>query len=396
MSAYKNEDTTSWDTRQAREGAASAHSEQQAEPAPRKAAKKKKRRRRRGIHPFLYLFLVLAISAAAACIGWLLMDDLCSLNKPWVETTVEVTEADDLKSVAQKLTDAGLVNYPWFFELFGKVFRAEQKISVGSFQLNSSMDFLSLIDGMRQKQVVVQPELETVSVTIPEGYTVQETIALLAEKGVNTVEALTEAAKTAQFDYDFIDNNSGSMSRLEGYLFPDTYEFYVGHNPAKALGKLLSNFDNKMTDERMELVEKSGYSLKEIIIIASLIEKETDGGDQKKIASVIYNRLKDTAGKHGTYGVLGIDAALLYILPPENNGVIYASDLERDTPYNLRKNAGLPPTAIANPGMRAITAALNPDETSYYYYALGKDGVHHYFKTLKEHVKFVESSEYGG
>ena len=396
MSAYKNEDTTSWDTRQAREGAAAAHSEQQADSAPRKVTKKKKRRRRRGMNPFLYLILVGAISAMLACIGWLLMDDLCSLNKPWVETTVEVTEADDLKSISQKLTDAGLVNYPWFFELFGKVFNAEKKISVGSFELNSNMDFLSLIDGMKPKKVVVQPELETVSVTIPEGYTVKETIALLAEKGVNTVEALTEAAETAQFDYDFIDNGSGSISRLEGYLFPDTYQFYVGHNPTTALGKLLSNFEAKMTPERMELVEKSGRSLKEIIIIASLIEKETDGSDRKKIASVIYNRLKDTSGKHGTYGVLGIDAALLYILPPENNGVIYASDLEKDTPYNLRKNAGLPPTAIANPGMKSITAALNPDKTDYYYYALGKDGVHHYFKTLKEHVKFVESSEYGG
>ena len=397
MSAYKNEDTTSWDTRQAREAAAAAKSGDKAETAHRKAAKKKKARRRpRGMNPFLYLFLVLVISATAACIGWLLMDDLCALNKPWVEVNVEITDSDDLAAVSQKLTDAGLVNYPWFFELFGKIFHAEEKISVGTFTLNSNMDFLSLIDGMKPKKVVVQPELETVSVTVPEGYTVRETIALLAEKGVNTVEALTEAAETAQFDYDFIDNNSGSISRLEGYLFPDTYQFYVGHNPAKALGKLLSNFEAKMTPERMELVEKSGRSLKEIIIIASLIEKETDGSDRKKIASVIYNRLKDTSGKHGTYGVLGIDAALLYILPPENNGVIYASDLEKDTPYNLRKNAGLPPTAIANPGMKSIVAVLNPDKTDYYYYALGKDGVHHYFKTLREHVKFVESSEYGG
>ena len=128
--------------------------------------------------------------------------------------------------------------------------------------------------------------------------------------------------------------------------------------------------------------------------MASLIEKETDGTDQDKIASVIYNRLKDN-GSHGTYGVLNIDAALLYGLP-DHEGALTNEDKAVDTPYNLYKYAGLPPTAIANPGIDAIDAALRPAETNFYYYALGKDGKHHYSTTLQEHNNFLNSGNYGG
>lgn len=387
--AYKNEDTASWDTKKAREGAESA--------AAGKGRRAPARKRRRGMNPMLYVLLVLVISGLLACVGWLLMDDLCSLNKPYVEVQLEVTQSDDIGSVTDKLHDAGLVNFPWFFRLFTTVIGADvgegEDIGYGTFALNSNMDFFSLVDGMYVRSN--QPDkMETVIVTIPEGHTVRETIAILAGKGVNTEEALLEAARTADFDYDFIDNDSEDISRLEGYLFPDTYEFYVGHDPKGALGKLLSNYNKKMTAERKGQAAELGYTPEQIIIIASLIEKETDGTDQKKIASVIYNRLKDN-GSHGTYGVLGIDAALLYVLP-DANGVITSEDLEMESPYNLRKYPGLPPTAIANPGLKAIDAALDPEDTDYYYYALGKDGRHHYSKTAQEHQNFVNSNEFAG
>lgn len=425
MSDYHNEETASWDAEQVRKGAEAASeamadaadmpsentqeenvsetAEQAAEPekenkpmpSVKRTKKKKEYRPRRGVNPVLYVIMVMIISGLAACIGWLLMDDACSLNKPWVEVSVQITKQDDLKSVAQKLKKAGLVNYPWFFELFGMVVDAEEDIGVGTFTLNSNMDYFSLVDGMYVSTSKPVDKLETVTVSIPEGYTVREIIELLASKGVNTAEKLTETAQTADCDYEFIDNDSEELSRLEGYLFPDTYEFYVGHDPKGALTKLLSNFNKKMTAERKGIAADMGVSVKDIVIIASLIEKETDGTDREKIASVIYNRLKDTGGKHGTNGILGIDAALLYVLP-DANGVITQKDLELNSPYNLRKYPGLSPTPIANPGLKSIDAALNPADTDYYFYALGKDGQHHYFKTLKEHSAFVQSSEYGG
>ena len=382
MSNYRNQDTASWNSRRVREGTGS--------PAPQ--PEHRRRRRRRRVNPFLYILFVLVVSAVLAGVGWLLINDFCAFNKTPVETAVEVTSDDDLGSIADKLHDAGLVNYKWFFKLFGRVDKAEEKIGIGTYTLNSDMDYVALITAMHNSSGNLTAE--TVRVTIPEGYTVEQTIALLASKGVNTEEALTEAAKEYDFSYDFIDNNSHELSRLEGYLFPDTYDFYVGEKPGSALNRLLYNFSGKMDEERMEKVEASKYSLKQIITIASLIEKETDGTDQANIASVIYNRLADT-GSHGTYGMLNIDAALLYALP-DHEGSITNEDKKMDSRYNLYKYAGLPPTPIANPGIAAIDAALNPATTDYYYYALGTDGRHHFSTTLQEHNNFLNSGSYGG
>lgn len=379
MSEYRNQDTASWDSRQVRSGA-----EQQGHA--------KRRPRRRRINPLLYILFVLVVSAVLAGIGWLLINDFCAFNKGPVETTIEVTAEDDLNSIADKLHDADLVQYKWFFKIFAKMDKAESKIGVGTYELNSNMDYLALITAMHNSSGNLTSE--TVRVTIPEGYTAAQIISLLAQKGVNTEEALTEAAKTYDFSYDFIDNTSEDISRLEGYLFPDTYDFYVGEKASSALKRLLDNFNNKMNDERMNKAEGSGYSLKEIITIASLIEKETDGTDHANIASVIYNRLSDS-GEHGTYGMLNIDASLLYALP-DHEGSITNEDKQMDSRYNLYKYAGLPPTPIANPGIAAIDAALEPASTDYYYYALGKDGRHHYSTTLQEHNNFLNSGNYAG
>lgn len=123
----------------------------------------------------------------------------------------------------------------------------------------------------------------------------------------------------------------------------------MGHNAEDALDRLIRNFVSRMDEDRMTQVEESSYSLQEIITIASLIEEETDGTDQANIASVIYNRLEGSGNKQGTYGLLQIDASLLYALP-DHTGPITSADMQTDSPYNLYQNAGLPPTPISNPG----------------------------------------------
>lgn len=340
-----------------------------------------------------YALIIVVVSMILAGVGWLLINDFCSFNKPEVTTTVEITADDNIGSVAAKLKDAGLIEYKWFFDMFATMAHAKDTIGIGTYTLNSDMDYMALITAMHNSSGSMNTD--TVRITIPEGYTVRQIITLLASKGVNTEDALTEAAQTATFDYDFIDNKSEDISRLEGYLFPDTYDFYLNEKPASALRRLLSNFASKMDDDMMTQVDQSGYSLKQIITIASLIEKETAGTDQADIASVIYNRLNGTGSAEGTYGMLQIDASLLYALP-DHTGAITNADMKTDSPYNLYQNAGLPPTPIANPGMTSIEAALKPNSTDYYYYALGKDGVHHFFKTYAEHQKFVNSDQYAG
>ena len=383
MADYKRGDTASWDTEQVRRS-------QSGQTAPSRRPRKRKKRR---FNIFTYLLFVLITSAILAGVGWLLINDLCAFNKEDITATIEVTADDTVSTIADKLEDAGLIQYKWFFKLFATVADAKDKIGTGTYELNTDMDYRALIVGMHNSSGNLNSD--TVRITIPEGYTVAQIIHLMAEKGVNTEENLLEAAKTAAFDYEYIDNNSEDISRLEGYLLPDTYDFYLNEKPANALNRLIKNFDSKLDDDLLAQAEARGYDLKKIITIASLIEKETDGTDQVKIASVIYNRLGGPGDKGGTYGLLQIDASLLYALP-DHEGAITNADKQTDSKYNLYKYAGLPPTPIANPGLASIEAALEPAETNYYYYALGKDGKHHFSATLQEHNAFLNSSDYVG
>lgn len=384
MAKYKNGDTASWDAEQVRRGE---------QVQKRRQVTPKQRKKRKRINPLLYILFVLVTSAILASVGWLLISDLCAFNKDYVETTVEVNADDNVRSVAEKLENAGLIEYKWFFRMFASVAKADEKIGMGTYTLNTEMDYRALIVGMRSSSGNMKAE--TVRVTIPEGYTVEQTIKLLAKNNVCSEEDLLEAARTYNFKYDFINNETEDLSRLEGYLFPDTYEFYVGAKASSALDKLISTFNSKLDEDLVAQAKERGYDLKKIIVIASLIEKETDGTDHDKIASVIYNRLDGPGDKGGTYGMLQIDAALLYALPGHEGGITN-EDKAVDSPYNLYKKAGLPPTAIANPGLNSIKAALQPAETDYYYYALGKDGQHRFFTNYNDHVNFLNSGDYVG
>ena len=386
MSDYKNGDTASWDASQVRR----SQGGQQPGGGQRRPSQQRRRKRRR-INPVLYILCVLVASAILAGVGWLLASDLCAFNRDIPSTTkitIEVTADDDMGSIAEKLQDAGLIRYKWFFRLFAAVTGASDEVGIGTYELNTDMDYHALIAGMHSSSGNLSAE--TVTVTIPEGYTVRQTIALLAEKGVNTEEALTEAAQTADFDYDFIDNDSEDLSRLEGFLFPDTYEFTTPENPLYVINKMLVQFDAKLTDEMRQEILNSGRSIHEVLTVASMIEKETDGSDRETIASVIYNRLNNPNASAGTNGYLQIDATLAYI-----NGGNVPTDADRsiDSPYNTYLYPGLPPGPIANPGLESIQAAMNPADTSYYYYALGDDNTHHFFRTYSEMQSFMASQE---
>ena len=370
-------ETTGWDREQVRRQAQPSRPAGQQRP-------RKKRRRNPLLRALVYLVCVVVASTLLAGIGWLLANDLCALNKEYKEVTIEVTQDDTVNSVSKKLKEGGLIEYRWFFNLFAWVANADEKIGEGTYTLNTDMDYRGLIVSMNGGSGG-SLSAETVRVTIPEGYTVAQTINLLAENGVNTVEALTEAAESADFDYPFLSEDlEGSVSRLEGYLFPNTYDFYVGEDPAHALGRLLSEFNRQMDDDIMALVEESGRSLQEIITIASLIEKETDGTDREKIASVIYNRLNNPSYETG--GLLQIDAALVYAT---GHTELTEADMAVDSPYNLYIHPGLPPTPIANPGFASIRAAVQPAETNYYYYVRGNDGLHIFSSTYAEHQQVI-------
>lgn len=357
--------------------------------SPQKPAKK--RRRKRGILTslgliLLYVMFVLSLSALLASMGWIAANDVLALNKESHQVTITITAEDSFDDIVDMLKENGLIEYKFLFRLFSKITNGEEKIShSGTFSLNTDMDYRALISGISANSAT----RAKVTVAIPEGYTIDQIFRLLEEKGVATVEELKETA--AQHDYNFSFLKSlplGDYKRLEGYLYPDTYEFYTPHDPVYALNKLLVRFDSQFNDRLRQTVTEKGYTIHQILTIASLIEKETDGTDRARISSVIYNRLNNPNA--GTAGYLQIDATLAYI----NGGhVPTEADKSIDSPYNTYLYQGLPPAPIANPGMASINAAINPASEKYYYYALGDDGVHHYFQTYDSLTNFINSQQ---
>ena len=395
--------TTSWDAGQVRRSSSSGQSG---------SKKKRSRKRRRGMNPLLGLVIWIAVvissSYLLAGVGWMLANDLCAFDKPekeavveipaeWFNLTKEVENSDgsvkeitvcDMEKVTAKLKEEGLIQYDWFFRLFAWFYSGDEKVKQGTYTLDSTMDYMALIRSMRG--TASTGSAVTVDVSIPEGYNVRQIIALLAENGVASEEALLDVAKNHVFDdYAFVDNeNLGDITRLEGYLYPDTYNFYVGGNPVTALETLLKTFNKKIysNEDLAPLFDEAferGYALEQIITIASLIEKETDGSDRSKISSVIYNRLENAAE---TAYFLQIDAALVYAAGREITQDDYAN---LDSPYNLYLYTGLPPTPIANPGYASIYAALQPADTDYYFYVLGPDGQHIFNETLRGHQNTI-------
>lgn len=380
----------------------------------RRTSSKRRRRRSAGrtaAGAALYVVAVIGVSVLLAAFAWICAEDVLALNKVPLEATVvlepkyfteretntttlkkedgteevttKVVTRADMDYVAGVLKEKGLIEHKWLFKLFSAFTGGAEKVVAGTYELNTDLDYRALISGMSSSSA----SRAVISVTIPEGYSVEQIFQLLEDKGVSTVEKLEDMAANHDYKFEFLEEIPlGDAKRLEGYLFPDTYDFYIGEDPLYAINKMLVNFSNQVTmDTRKELKEE-GKSLQDILIIASLIEKETDGTDQALIASVIYNRLNNPGAS--TAGYLQIDATLAYI---NGGNVPTEADKSIDSPYNTYLYKGLPKGPICNPGSAAIWAAMNPKSTSYYYYALGTDGLHHFSKTYAEHQAFLNS-----
>lgn len=345
-------------------------------PVPPKPGKKKRRNLPDNIaEGIIYGGGVLLISFIIATVGWRWASDVLALNKTAATASVTVEAGESIGEVATELKDKGLIRYKYLFQLFASVTNKAEKITAGSYELSTEMDYSALLNNIGSTSAY----RETVTVTIPEGYTVEEVFQLMDDKGVCSYDSLMDSAKTDQFNYDFLsDVKAEGSEQLEGYLFPDTYEFYKGTTAKSAISKMLYNFSTRF-DEKMEAeMQLLGYSKNDIIIIASIIEKETDGSDQNDIASVLYNRLNNTWAS--PRGYLQVDSTIQYLLEERKENLTQA-DLEIDSPYNTYRYPGLPVGAICNPGLTSIEAALEPNQTDYYYFMLGNDGSTHFFES---------------
>ncbi len=229
----------------------------------------------------------------------------------------------------------------------------------------------------------------TVTVTFPEGKTLVQIFQMLEENGVCSFDALMQAVQTADFStYPLIAAVSGDKDRafaLEGYLFPDTYEFYTNDDPVSVIKKFLNNAETRIDDTLRKRAEERGITIDEAIIIASIVQREgSKSSEVKKIAGVIYNRLDDGMP-------LQMDTTIFYLrdfVKPYITG-----DKDRyDDRYDTYKCTALPKGPICCPGLETITAALYPTDVDYYYFCHDAAANYYYAETYKEHLKNVKTA----
>lgn len=360
----------------------------------------------------MYAVFIICISISLACFGWMCASDVLSLNKQEKESTVTLpkdiftkTEKDvkdsegnitgtktvdsaDIDYVAEQLKNAGLIEYKWLFKLYAKVSHADVKIDPGTYKLSTSFDYRALVKNMQ----VGTKSMEVTTLTFPEGYTMEQIFDKLEANDICSKEDLYKAAADYPYSFAFLEDvETGDAKRLEGFIFPNTYDFYQGEQASSVINKFLTALHYKITSDMWKQCENRGISFRQAVTIASMIEKEAANDDERaNIASVIYNRLKADMP-------LGIDASILYEFPDFSGSSIPDDIINYDSPYNTRLYKGLPPTPICNPGMASIKAALNPANTNYYYYALDMDThTHRFFSSAEEHSAFVATQNYGG
>ena len=285
------------------------------------------------------------------------------------DTRVQITipKGASLKTIADKLEEKNLISDSLAFQIYSRWNNLATKYQAGEYIIPSNLTFSELAN-----DYLLHGKSREIKVTIPEGSTIKQIDAILAKKLL--IEP-GEFEKCTNFcDLGF------RIDSLEGYLFPSTYyENRENFSSKKFIQRLYRTFRQQIKPYQKDISE-SGHTLNEIVIVASMIEREAfgDSAEEKAmIADVIWKRIND--------GIpLGIDATTRYELN-EWQRPLYSEDFAKDSPYNTRRKRGLPPTAISNPGLDSLKAAIFPRKNEYYYYLHDSQGKIHFGKTLEEH-----------
>lgn len=311
---------------------------------------------------FIALIVFLIVVAVAGVLWWK-NGTMPADAKDKTPQIFVINKGEGMRQISSDLKSKGLIKDPIVFFLLTRKLGIDTKIQAGDFRLNPSMSAFDVAETLTHGTLDIW-------VTVPEGKRAGEIADILGK--------LMPGYKSSW---------RSVLIANEGYLFPDTYLIPREATVNQIVTLMKNNFDSKYAALQKGT---SNFSENEIAIIASLVEREAKfANDRPLVASVIINRLNLGMA-------LDIDATIQYALgyqPSENSWwkkTLTADDLNINSPYNTRKNAGLPPTPISNPGSAALEAAINPAKTDYLYYVSDKNGVNHYAKTIQEHSQNVQ------
>lgn len=290
---------------------------------------------------------------------------------------VKITKGDNLRSVATKLEENQVIFNKYFFIAMGRVLGYQNRLIPGEYKFENGLTYLNVLNTITDPSII-----RYVTVTIPEGLNIRQMGRLLQRQvGIDSARFVEEAKNDSLIGLLGIEAKD-----LEGYLFPDTYQFsFSGFNREREIVSVLAaEFRRKFNSQiRGEMIKKN-LELPELIAMASIIEGETRYEAEKRtISGVYYNRLK-------TGMKLQADPTIQYILPGGPKNRLVYSDLKIESPYNTYIHKGLPPGPINNPGLSSILAALDPEQHKYLYFVAKGDGSHRYAVSYEEHKKNIE------
>ncbi len=287
--------------------------------------------------------------------------------------TITVERGANFNAITRKLVKAGILKNKKGFRLAARIKRAERKIKAGEYDLSSAMTPLEVLRAMTTGQV------KYYSITFPEGYSIKDMAKTLESAGIVSAQEFIEKATN-----DFLVAKQGYKGKsFEGYLFPDTYKFTKPMNAAEIISMMTAKFNRVYGTEEKKRAKELGLTMRELITLASIIEKETGVAEEMElISAVFHNRLRRNIA-------LQSDPTVIYGIK-DFNGNLTRKDLRTKTAYNTYRFRGLPPGPIANPGEGAIEAALNPADVTYLYFVSRNNGTHVFSNTLKEHNRAVD------
>jgi UPF0755 protein len=319
---------------------------------------------------------ILGIAAAAAGV-WLYQ----IVHQPYkgysdAEAFVEIAPGSSSQSMARALTDAGVVANPTAFRLAVWLRGAGRRLQAGEYRFDAPLTPGDVVDKIARGDVFLRP------LTFPEGLTIRQMAAIFEERGFGPQAGFITAAKTATL----VQAIDPEASDLEGYLFPDTYALPRRTTAEQLTARMVARFEKALTPEIRQQATARGVGIRDLVTLASLVEKETAKADERPLVAAVYrNRLN--AGM-----ALQCDPTVIYALERAGryNGNLTRADLQFDSRYNTYRYPGLPPGPIASPGQASLAAAAQPAEVPYLYFVSRNDGSHAFATTLDEHNRNVE------
>ncbi|TCO79080.1 endolytic transglycosylase MltG [Marinisporobacter balticus] len=289
---------------------------------------------------------------------------------------VKIPKSASTTKIAKILKENNVINSDITFRILSKMAKTDGKMQAGEYLLKENMDAREIIDILVNGDTVK----DMIKFTIPEGFELKQIIERLEGKGLINKDQFIEVANYGDFDYKFLKDIPKGENRLEGFLFPDTYEIANNATEKEIIVKMLNRFDDIFIDDYYKRVKELNMRINEIITLASIIEREAKLDKERPLVSgVFYNRIKKDMKFQSC-------ATVQYVLG-ERKPKLSNKDIAIDSPYNTYKYYGLPPKPIASPGKPSIEAALYPKESEYLYFVVSKNGEHHFSKTYKEHLR---------